>query len=223
MFAAATHEPARALPPSSSPGRSAGQLGGVRGGQDVRERARRRAGASMLDSDIAVLGPPERLELLPKRNNAGQRFRIVLDVWMEERDATHARRLLRVHGERPRCRRTADKRYELAALHVDFVLPFASPATACHPASLILIRVTSIILPSATMRSACADASPARTSSSSSSAVNPFANISASLQPSGEAARSSRARRGSGLGPRRWRWGWGMELAVVVARDLAAL
>src|SRR6516225_647371 len=59
-------------------------------------------GISMLDSDIAVLGPPERLEPLPKRNNAGQYFRIVLDVWMEKHDATHARRLLRAHHERPR-------------------------------------------------------------------------------------------------------------------------
>src|SRR5215469_15098697 len=70
-------------------------------------------GISMLGSDIAVLGPPERLEPLPKRNNAGQRFRIVLDVRMEERDATHARRLLRVHSERPR-RRATDERDELA-------------------------------------------------------------------------------------------------------------
>src|SRR5262249_23373147 len=39
--------------------------------------------------------------------------------------------------------------------HVDFALPLiASPASACHPASLIFIRATSIILPSATMRSA---------------------------------------------------------------------
>jgi hypothetical protein len=70
----------------------------------------------MLDSDIAVLGPPERLEPLPKRNNAGQRFRIVLDVRMEERDATHARRLLRVHSDRPR-RRAAEQRDELASSH----------------------------------------------------------------------------------------------------------
>src|SRR6516162_5459406 len=73
-------------------------------------------GISMLDSDIAVLGPPERLEPLPKRNNAGQRFRIVLDVRVEERDATHARRLLRVHSERPRSR-AAEQRDEGAALH----------------------------------------------------------------------------------------------------------
>src|SRR5215469_9315903 len=68
----------------------------------------------MLGSDIAVLGPPEHLEPLPKRNNAGQYFRIVLDVWMEEHDATHARRLLRARRKRPRRHRAAEKRDELA-------------------------------------------------------------------------------------------------------------
>jgi hypothetical protein len=73
----------------------------------------------MLDSDIAVLGPPERLEPLPKRNNAGQHFRIILDVWMEERDATHARGLLRVHSERPH-RRAAkrDNEFSLCYDHI---------------------------------------------------------------------------------------------------------
>src|SRR5262249_55643019 len=100
----------------------------------------------------------------------------------------------------------AEQRDELAAFHVDFALALIASATsACHPASLIFTRATSVILPSPTMRSACADASPARSSSSSSSAVNPFANISASVQPSGDAASSLRARRRSGLGPRRWR------------------
>ena len=126
-----------------------------------------------------------------------------------------ARALLRARRERPRRRRAAEQRYELAAFHVDFVLPFASPATACHPASLIFIRATSIILPSATTRSAWADASPARTSSSSSSAVNPFANISASVQPSrgeqlkgaatvGLGAAAMAVRVGHGVGVRWW-------------------
>src|SRR5262249_56647368 len=115
--------------------------------------------------------------------------------------------------ERPR-RRAADQRDELAAFHVDFALPLiASPASACHPASLSFTRATSIILPSAIVRSACADASPARTSSTSSSPVNPFANISASVQPSGAAASSSRARRRSGLGPRRRQRGWALQVA----------
>jgi hypothetical protein len=67
----------------------------------------------MLDSDIAVLGPPEHLEPLPKRNNASQHFRIVLNVRMEERDATHARRLLRARRKRP-YRRAAEQRDEVA-------------------------------------------------------------------------------------------------------------
>src|SRR5262249_49373221 len=83
----------------------------------------------------------------------------------------------------------AEQRDELAAFHVDFALTLiASSASACHPASLSFIRATSVTLPSATKRSACADASPVRISSISSSAVNPFANISAWVQPSEEAA-----------------------------------
>src|SRR5262249_32890269 len=118
------------------------------------------------------------------------------------RRCSRAPSLLR--GVSPRGRRAAEQRDELASFHVDFALSLiASSASVCHPASLIFTRTVSIILPSATMRSACADASPARTSSTSSSAVNPFANISASVQPSGEAASNSRARRRSGLGP--WR------------------
>ena len=73
---------------------------------------------SMLDSDIAVLGPPERLESLPKRNDAGQHFRIVLSIWMEERDATYACRLLRRRRERPRCRCAAEKANELTSPHI---------------------------------------------------------------------------------------------------------
>jgi hypothetical protein len=81
-------------------------------------RIRSSAGISVLNSNIAVLGPPERLEPLPKRDDAGQHFGIVLGVWMEERNTTHARRLLRARRERPRERRGAEKRYELAPLHV---------------------------------------------------------------------------------------------------------
>ena len=49
----------------------------------------------MLDSDIAVLRPAERSESLPKRSDARHYFRIVLGVWMQERDATHALARLR--------------------------------------------------------------------------------------------------------------------------------
>jgi hypothetical protein len=55
----------------------------------------------MLNSNIAVLGPSERLEPLPKRNDAGQHFGIVLEEWKKERNATHAHRLLSARRERP--------------------------------------------------------------------------------------------------------------------------
>jgi hypothetical protein len=55
----------------------------------------------MLNSNIAVLGPPERLEPLPKRSDPGHRFGIVLKQWKKERNATHARRPLRTRRQRP--------------------------------------------------------------------------------------------------------------------------
>ena len=49
----------------------------------------------MLDLDIAVLGPAERLETLAECNDPGQHFGIVLGVWMQESDAPHPLALLR--------------------------------------------------------------------------------------------------------------------------------
>src|SRR6516165_8951829 len=164
---------------------------------------------AIVDAYVAALCPTQFFKCLPERRHIGLRIRIVLGKGRQYAHAPHPLALLRSRRERPR-RRRAEQRDERAALHVDFALPLiASPSSACHPALLIFTRATSVILPSVAMRSACADASPARTSSISSSAVNPFANISASVEPSGEAASSSRARRRSGLGPWR-RWGWGM-------------
>ena len=40
----------------------------------------------MLDLDIAVLGPAERLETLAKCNDPSQHFGIILGVWMQECD-----------------------------------------------------------------------------------------------------------------------------------------
>src|SRR6516164_7741625 len=155
---------------------------------------------AILDRDIATFDPAK-LAQTPLKGGGpltlGGRC-----IRTQKPDGRQPRRLLRTRRERPRGRRPAEQRDERAALHVDFALPLiASPSSACHPALLIFTRATSVILPSVAMRSACADASPARTSS----AVNPFANISASVQPSGDAASSSRARRRSGLGPRRRR------------------
>src|SRR5262245_27687176 len=161
---------------------------------------------ALLDVDIATFDPPEILQAPAERRHAELAFGVLLrQPRNQHADAVHLLALLRARRERPRGR-AAEECDEFAPSHVDFALPLiASPSRACHPASLIFTRAASIILPPATMRSACADASPARTSSISSSAVYPFANISASVQPSGDAASSSRARRRSGLGPRRRR------------------
>jgi hypothetical protein len=44
----------------------------------------------------------------PKRNDASQHFKIVFGGWMQERDATHARRLLRARREWPSRSRTSE-------------------------------------------------------------------------------------------------------------------
>ena len=72
----------------------------------------------MLDLDIAVLGPAERLETLAKCNDTSQHFGIILIVWMQECDAPHALALLRPRPGRPRRRRAADERDELAPSHL---------------------------------------------------------------------------------------------------------
>jgi hypothetical protein len=128
------------------------------------------------------------LDPLPNRNVTNSRpgrqggnapARVVRHFGAGQESDHRLSRLLRARRERPCSRCAAKQRDELAALHVDFALSLiASSVSVCHPASLIFTRATSVILPSVTMRSACADTSPARTSSTSSSAVNPFANIS---------------------------------------------
>ena len=69
----------------------------------------------MLDLDIAVLRPAEGFQSLPKRDDTRQHFGVVLGVYVQERDASHALRLLRARRERPRYRPAAEQRDELAA------------------------------------------------------------------------------------------------------------
>src|SRR5262249_2838478 len=70
----------------------------------------------MLDWNVAILHPSERLKSLPKRSDTGLYFRIVLRERMQEHDASHALGALRPRLKRPR-RRAAQQRDELAALH----------------------------------------------------------------------------------------------------------
>ena len=70
----------------------------------------------MLDPDVAVLGPAEGFQSLAKRGDARQHFGVVLGVSVQERDASHALRLLRARRKRRRsC--SAEQRDEVAAPH----------------------------------------------------------------------------------------------------------
>src|SRR5262245_10438116 len=95
----------------------------------------------MLDPDIAVLDPTERLESLAKRNDTSPHFGIILSVWMQECDATHPL-ALRARRQRPRRRRAAEQRDELAALH-----SITSSANNCialgtvRPSALAVLRL----------------------------------------------------------------------------------
>src|SRR6516165_5309108 len=67
----------------------------------------------MLDPNVAVLHPSERLKSLSERIDAGFYFWIVLGECMQEHNAPHLLRLLRPRRERP-CYRAAEQRDELA-------------------------------------------------------------------------------------------------------------
>src|SRR5262249_46325419 len=94
--------------------------------------ARVSAGISILNLNIAALGPPECLQPLPKRNDAGHHFGIVLSVWMEERNTARTGRLLRARRERPHQGRGAEKRDELAPLQVPSGTGFAHLSKDYH-------------------------------------------------------------------------------------------
>src|SRR6516164_7274129 len=70
-----------------------------------------------VDPQVAAVGPAQLLQSLHERRKAGLSFRIVRCEWREHADAPHPFRLLRPRRERPRDRRAAKQRYELAAFH----------------------------------------------------------------------------------------------------------
>src|SRR5262249_44349795 len=70
-----------------------------------------------VDPDIAALCPSELFKSLMQRRDAGLPYRIVRGEWHEHADASHSLILLRARRQRPRHRRTAEQRDELAPLH----------------------------------------------------------------------------------------------------------
>src|SRR4029077_16579437 len=73
------------------------------------------AGKSVLDLNVPVLRPSERLKSLSKRRYASFYLGIDFGEPMQERDAPHPLRLLRARRERPHGRRAAEKRNKLAS------------------------------------------------------------------------------------------------------------
>jgi hypothetical protein len=66
----------------------------------------------------AAVGPAQLLQPLQERRDAGLSFRIVRGQVHKHADPTRPLALLRPRRERPRDRRAAEQRDELAALHV---------------------------------------------------------------------------------------------------------
>src|SRR5262249_37490211 len=66
---------------------------------------------------VAALGPPQQRQPLLERPHAGLIFRIVRGGGQQHADAPHHVGLLRARRQRPRYRRAAEKRDELAAVH----------------------------------------------------------------------------------------------------------
>src|SRR3984885_11341764 len=75
------------------------------------------AGPTNVEADIAALHPTQILKAALKGCDAGLSFIITFGVWHQHSDAPHGLALLRACSERPRCRRSAEKRYELAPPH----------------------------------------------------------------------------------------------------------
>src|SRR5262249_11684795 len=68
-------------------------------------------------ANIAPVGPVRLRQRLSERQKAGLSRRIVRGCVHEHADAPHPLALLRARLERPRCRRAAEQRYELAPAH----------------------------------------------------------------------------------------------------------
>src|SRR5262249_30413018 len=72
---------------------------------------------AILDPDVATLRPAELPERFLEHGDAGLRFRVALGKRHQHADAPQALALLRPRRERPRCRRAAEQRDDLAPSH----------------------------------------------------------------------------------------------------------
>ncbi len=100
------------------------------------------AARTKLDSNVAAIAPTELLESLPHRLDPSERLHI-LGAARQHCDPPQPLRLLRSCRERPCCRHTAEKRYELAPLHsITSSARASSVGGTSMPSALAVLRLT---------------------------------------------------------------------------------
>src|SRR5262249_26231007 len=102
-------------------------------------------GPAIVNLHVAAVGPAQFLQPLHERSEACLPFRIVCGEGHEHADATHPLALLRTCRERPRPRRTAEQRYELAAFHsITSSARASSAGGTSRPSVLAVLRLMTI-------------------------------------------------------------------------------
>ena len=99
-------------------------------------------GPAGVDPHVAADGPAQLLQPLQERPDAGLKFRIVRGRGQEYADAPHPLGLLRARRERPRRRRAAEQRDELAPLHsITSSARASSVGGTSRPSALAVLRL----------------------------------------------------------------------------------
>ena len=98
---------------------------------------------------LRPIGPAQLLQPLQERRDAGLKFRIVRGCVQEHADAPHPLGLLRARRERPRSRRAAEQRDELAPLSFDHLVGAGEQrrrhGEAEHPRGLRLMTSSNLV------------------------------------------------------------------------------
>src|SRR5262249_23341631 len=96
----------------------------------------------MVDLDVTALSPAELLQLLPECREISLIFPIILGKCHQDSDPPHSLALLRPRRERPRGRRAAEQRDELATFHsITSLASASSVGGTSRPSAFALLRL----------------------------------------------------------------------------------